>query len=112
VARPADAAGEWAAFERPILLVGSGLRKYGALFAESLGENAAFAAKEAWRPSAWGLLGAYAAAVTRGERGDGDPGKVLPIYTRLSDAEEAETARDAITGGTLPASGAAGATER
>ena len=55
--------------------------------------------RDLWWPSGEGLLLAHAA-------GDGDPARVLPIYTRLSDAEEnerkrlglAESAQSEITG--------------
>jgi N6-L-threonylcarbamoyladenine synthase len=103
-------AGEWAALDRPLLLAGNGLRKYRALFAEALGSNATFATEGLWPPSAKGTMAAYARALELGERSDGDPGTVLPIYTRLSDAEEAEVARRGFeaAGGTVPGSGVAG----
>ena len=38
VAKPAQAAEEWAALGEPLLLAGNGLRKYGEVFAEALGD--------------------------------------------------------------------------
>ncbi len=109
VEKPEAVAGQWAALGEPMLLVGNGLRKYAPVFREALGASATFAPEEQWPPYARGLFFAYAAAWRDGELGSGDPGAVLPVYTRLSDAEEAEAARrgespDAST----PASGVAG----
>ena len=108
VAKPADAAREWASLEQRIVLAGNGLRKYGDLFRDALGRSAEWAPQQRWAPSALGMLGAYGDAISRGELGNGDPGGVLPIYTRLSDAEEAETARLSDTSGAVPGSGVAG----
>ena len=47
----------------------------------------------AWHPSSEGLLRAAAAAPRDSVRENGDPALVLPVYTRLSDAEEAERQR-------------------
>jgi N6-L-threonylcarbamoyladenine synthase len=107
VAKPADVAAEWAALGRPLLLTGNGLRKYGDLFATALGDAATFAEPELWPPYAHGLFAAYAEALRVGALGDGDPGALLPIYTRLSDAEENEAARAGRASGP-PASGVAG----
>ena len=122
VGKQADVAREWAELDRPMLLAGNGLRKYRDAFAEALGARATFAAEERWSPTAAGLLAAYLEAVAAGALGDGDPGAVLPIYTRLSDAEEAEVARVSAgpaepgaqpgSGPTVPGSGVAGAGPR
>lgn len=93
VAKPALVAEAWAALDEPLLLVGNGLRKYEAVFAEALGQRATFAERERWAPTPAGLFAAWAVASTAGALGDGDPGSVLPVYTRLSDAEEAERER-------------------
>ena len=47
-----------------------------------------------WAPDGASLLAAYADARMRLAVGSGEPALVLPIYTRLSDAEEAERARE------------------
>ena len=97
VVKAAVAVEEWAA--RPdaseLRLTGDGLVRYGKLFAEAgLMERALD--RELWWPSGEGL--ALAAAARAGADGlsalgDGDPALVLPIYTRLSDAEENERRR-------------------
>ncbi|MDR1713358.1 MAG: tRNA (adenosine(37)-N6)-threonylcarbamoyltransferase complex dimerization subunit type 1 TsaB, partial [Coriobacteriales bacterium] len=46
-----------------------------------------------WVPVGAGLLAAFAAARAVGEQGSGEAGALLPIYTRLSDAEENERQR-------------------
>jgi N6-L-threonylcarbamoyladenine synthase len=107
VAKPADAAAQWAALGEPVLLTGNGLRKYGDLFAETLGDAAILADEEFWSPNARGLFDTFADAARTGSLGDGDPGAVLPVYTRLSDAEEAEAARAGRAPGSPPASGVA-----
>jgi tRNA threonylcarbamoyl adenosine modification protein YeaZ len=108
VAKPADAAREWADLGEPITLAGNGLRKYGDLFAEALGNHARFADELLWAPYAHGLFAAFAAARAAGELGSGDAGELLPIYTRLSDAEENEATRGEQGDGTTHASGVAG----
>lgn len=108
VAKPADTAAEWAALGRPLLLAGNGLRKYAEIFADALGENATTADEELWAPYAAGLFSAWAAQLAGDEHGSGDVGDVLPVYTRLSDAEENEIIA---AGGTIrpaPASGVSG----
>jgi len=93
VSKPAVVAAEWDALGEELLLVGNGIRKYEAVFAEALGDRASFAERERWAPSPVGLFAAWAVASTEGTLGDGDPATVLPVYTRLSDAEEAERER-------------------
>ncbi len=103
VAKPEDAASEWArSASEPVLLVGNGLRKYGEVFSRVLGDRAEVADADLWTPTGASLLGAaWRSGVWRTT---GDPGMALPIYTRLSDAEEAERARASST----PATGVAG----
>jgi len=108
VAKPADAAREWAQLGEPLTLAGNGLRKYRDVFAEALGTRATFADELLWAPYAQGLFRAFVAARAAGELGSGDPGELLPIYTRLSDAEENEAARAGHAGDHAPASGVAG----
>jgi N6-L-threonylcarbamoyladenine synthase len=108
VAKPADAAAQWAALGEPITLTGNGLRKCGALFAEALGEHATVADEDQWAPRPRGLFRAFVAARAAGELGSGDPAELLPVYTRLSDAEEAEAARAGHAAAEPPASGVTG----
>ena len=76
-----------------LTLAGNGLAKYRARF-EAAG-LASFSPEEAWYPTGEGLLrAAVEAGVFDGACAQpGDPALVLPIYTRLSDAEEAERTR-------------------
>ena len=88
-----DAVAAWAARADAcdIVLAGDGLVKYRALY-EAAG-FARFAPEESWYPSGEGLLRA-SLACGRFDSGDaGDPALVLPVYTRLSDAEENERIR-------------------
>ena len=99
VVKAAVALDEWrqAADWDQVQLTGDGLVRYGKLLGED--ETARCVERDLWWPSGEGLLLAHAA-------GDGDPACVLPIYTRLSDAEEnerkrlglAESAQSEITG--------------
>ena len=73
-----------------LTLTGNGLVKYRARF-EAAG-LASFSPEEAWYPTGEGLLRAAVEAGVFDEQ-SGDPALVLPIYTRLSDAEEAERTR-------------------
>ena len=98
VVKAADAVAAWA--ERPdageIILAGDGLAKYRAQYEEA--GFARFASEDAWHPVGEGLIRAAAAAgAFDGENAaptnSGDPALVLPVYTRLSDAEENEAKR-------------------
>ena len=98
VVKAPDAIEAWAARDDAgeIALAGDGLKKYRAQF-EAAGFSR-FADEDAWHPSGEGLLRAAAASgVLRGVSDSpvdsGDPALVLPIYTRLSDAEENERTR-------------------
>lgn len=106
VVKAAPAAEEWAA--RPdaaeLQLTGDGLKRYGRLFDEAglvwrIDERLWYPTGEglllAWRAScAERAAGASGAAAVRDT---GDPALVLPIYTRLSDAEENERKRLGLT---------------
>ncbi len=106
VAKPADAAAEWAAStEGPILIAGDGLAKYQEVFVDALGLRAEVAQPAMWSPTGASLL--QAAWRTRADASGGSAAAILPIYTRLSDAEEAEAAREGRPPG-LPGSGVAG----
>ena len=79
---------------QPTLVCGDVLTKYADLFAPL----APFAPEDRWAPTGEGLLLAAAAAWQAGEFDPSDalrhdPGLVLPVYTRLSDAEENERLR-------------------
>lgn len=93
VTAPARVAEEWRSMEEPVLLAGNALRKYASVFSDAMGEAATFASEDLWTPSGESLLSAAWRAWRAGALGDGDAGTVLPVYTRLSDAEEAERAR-------------------
>lgn len=108
VTKPELLADEWAALDTPISLAGNGLRKYGELLGVALGENAVPTAEELWAPYARGLFSAFAAARRDGTLGTGEPGTVLPIYTRLSDAEEAEVGRRPVPPNGVAGGGAGG----
>ncbi|MBQ3338963.1 MAG: tRNA (adenosine(37)-N6)-threonylcarbamoyltransferase complex transferase subunit TsaD [Atopobiaceae bacterium] len=74
-----------------LLLTGDGLKKYKARF-EAAGFTR-FLGEELWHPTGEALLHA-AASRERYDAGEsGDPALVLPVYTRLSDAEENERMR-------------------
>lgn len=105
VAKPAAIAAEWAELDRPLVLAGNGLRKYASVFTEALGSNAVLAAEELWPPYAFGLLGAWA---SQPDHGSGDAADLLPVYTRLSDAEEDERARLGGSFAPTPDSGVSG----
>lgn len=76
-----------------LTLTGNGLFKYRTRFEEA--GFTRFTEEDAWYPTGEGLLRAAveAHAFTATETQHGDPALVLPIYTRLSDAEEAERTR-------------------
>ncbi|WP_303132943.1 tRNA (adenosine(37)-N6)-threonylcarbamoyltransferase complex transferase subunit TsaD [Olsenella phocaeensis] len=74
-----------------LLLAGDGLKKYRARF-EAAG-LARVADEALWHPSASGLLRSFLSPDWVPAVGDGDPALVLPVYTRLSDAEENERKR-------------------
>jgi len=106
VAKPAETAAEWAAsLDAHVLLAGDGLAKYEAVFTEALGDRAEVARPAMWSPTGASLL--QAAWRTGAAAGGGNAAGVLPIYTRLSDAEEAEALHAGRPPG-LPHSGVAG----
>ena len=123
VSRPRAAAEAWAAqLTEPVMLTGNGLAKYAEMFAELLGERATIADESLWTPTgvslidaAWAESGPVSlrtlASLTR-EQGYAlaGPGALLPVYTRLSDAEEAERdrARVAADNAAVPSSGVSG----
>ncbi len=74
-----------------LILLGDGLKKYRERF-EAAG-MANVADEALWHPTGEGLVRASFAPDWRPATGDGDPALVLPVYTRLSDAEENERRR-------------------
>ena len=94
VVKTAVAVEEWSA--RPdagsLQLTGDGLVRYAAKFDEA-GLMCRALDRELWWPSGEGILLAAAAEAQRIACDSGDPALVLPIYTRLSDAEENERKR-------------------
>lgn len=119
VAHPGEAASQWAALGEPVHLSGSGLAKHADVFLAALGGNAAPIPRREWTvdgasliAAAWGAEGAgslasVAALSPEAAFEAAHPQALLPIYTRLSDAEEAERLRE---GGAdvLPDGGVAG----
>lgn len=90
VAKPADVASRWADEDESLLLTGDGLRKFADLF-DAPGFE--LLPEELWAPDASGLLCACAQALGEGSAGSGDPAALVPVYTRMSDAEEHEQER-------------------
>ena len=90
VAKPADVAQAWRADGEPLVLVGDGLKKHAACFDD---EPFSIAPEQLWTPDGRGLVEAYLALERAGALGSGDAAALLPVYTRLSDAEENERAR-------------------
>jgi tRNA threonylcarbamoyl adenosine modification protein YeaZ len=107
-AKPEEVAAEWAARCEPILLAGNGLRKYAPIFIETLGQHASVADEDAWAPHPAGLFEAWADLLASDAHGSGEPGDLLPVYTRLSDAEENERVRAGLAPADTPDSGVAG----
>lgn len=95
VVKAAVAVEEWAgrADAAELQLTGDGLVRYGDRFEEA-GLTSCID-RSLWWPSGEGLLRAWrVGAANAGDvAGNGDPALVLPIYTRLSDAEENERKR-------------------
>lgn len=88
-----DCVTEWASRSdaREITLTGDGLKKYREKF-EAAGFGR-FVESESWYPTGEGLLRAAASPSRYDGEESGDPALVLPVYTRLSDAEENERKR-------------------
>ena len=74
-----------------LALTGDGLKKYRDRFEAADLTN--ILDEGIWHPTGEGLVRAAAAPDFTPALGDGDPALVLPIYTRLSDAEENERTR-------------------
>lgn len=105
VAHPADVAAEWAALGEPMLLTGNGLTKHAAVFTAALDECATLAPERvrvpdgaslvaaAWAELGEGAISAIAGLAPAAALAAAHPQVLLPVYTRLSDAEEAERVR-------------------
>ncbi len=110
VDKPAIASERWAAADSPgalcdgaagegepaAMLAGDGLLKFGQMFTDALagaGVSVQVLPEELWRVTGRGLLLAYWDAKRAGLLGSGNPQELLPVYTRLSDAEENEKVR-------------------
>ncbi|MDR3307884.1 MAG: tRNA (adenosine(37)-N6)-threonylcarbamoyltransferase complex transferase subunit TsaD [Coriobacteriales bacterium] len=91
VAKAAEVAQAWAAANTPLILVGDALYKYADAFTAS--PLLTLAPQTLWAPTGHGLLCAFEANCQAKTQGDGDPATLLPLYTRLSDAEENERIR-------------------
>jgi len=107
VAKPADVVAEWLGSTGRIFLSGNALGKHREEFEPAFG-LASVVTERAWVPDAQALIdAAWAEGAPAGIRAiaaapdgadaymDAHPGALLPVYTRLSDAEEAERARAA-----------------
>ena len=107
VASPAAVAEEWRAYGEPIVIAGNGLAKYAEVFESVLGDALSVAHEAMWAPTGQALLAAGWRSRAEGRPGDGDAGALLPVYTRLSDAEVNERVRSGAPV-TNPDSGVAG----
>ena len=106
VDKPAAVAKRWARYYAgttnpaitPLSITGDGLAKFlGVLEEELLKEEVSFGLLDErfWHPTGRGLILAYQDACRSGRLDSGNPNDLLPVYTRLSDAEENEKARKA-----------------
>jgi tRNA threonylcarbamoyl adenosine modification protein YeaZ len=107
VAAPAEVAEQWRALDEPIVVAGNGLAKYAEVFESVLGDALSLAHNAMWAPTGQALLAAGWRTRAEGRQGDGDAATVLPVYTRLSDAEVNERVRSGAPV-TNPANGVAG----
>ncbi|WP_256441473.1 tRNA (adenosine(37)-N6)-threonylcarbamoyltransferase complex transferase subunit TsaD [Collinsella sp. zg1085] len=93
VVKAAAVVDEWAQLPEAntLQLIGDGLKRYRSLF-EEVGFAEQLLPENLWWPSGAGLVHAFVAA-DGAAHASGNPAAVLPVYTRLSDAEEHERAR-------------------
>lgn len=118
VAGPETVAQEWARSRDSLVLAGAALAKHRAVFEDVFGDGMRVVSDRVWVPDGRSLLdAAWAAegpstvrAIEACERSEAyrlaHPGALLPVYTRLSDAEEAE--RRVVAPGGTPPSGVVG----
>ncbi len=102
VDKPALMANRWAQYyadeKQKVLLVGDGLAKFGEMISETFDEtgvNYEILPEDLWAVTGRGLILTFYELARRGVLGSGHPHTLLPVYTRLSDAEENERARKA-----------------
>ncbi len=108
VRKPFEVAQAWARdIHEEIVLCGNGLVRYSEVMTEALGSRARLADSAQWYPSGRSLLDCVWADTASASE---EPSVILPVYTRLSDAEEAERARPTC-GAPLPESGVSGPEE-
>lgn len=101
VAKAESAARRWAqAVDEPLALAGDGIHKYRTVFEKEFETSCrlTFCEDSLWVPTGESLLYAFERERARKECATGDPGALLPVYTRLSDAEENERIRLGTTG--------------
>ena len=75
----------------PVVLVGDAVGRFGPIFSEILGGRACLAPPDLWLPSAVTVGEMASEALGRGETGD--PGNLVPLYVRPSEAELARERR-------------------
>ncbi|MHB1136413.1 MAG: tRNA (adenosine(37)-N6)-threonylcarbamoyltransferase complex dimerization subunit type 1 TsaB [Coriobacteriia bacterium] len=119
VAAPLAIAEEWAAYSDTLVIAGGALAKHHAIFQAVCG-GVRIASDSVWTPDGRSLLDAAWAAsgpstvreIVALGRTDAyrlaHPGALLPIYTRLSDAEETERRAASLAGTGTPPSGVVG----
>ena len=117
-ARPEAAAAEWAVLDESLTLTGWGLVRHGDTIRTALRPEVRIAAERMWVPdgaslihAAWSQSGPGSlATIARLDRVEAlaaaHPAVLLPVYTRLSDAEEAEVRAGGLR--VPPAGGVAG----
>lgn len=102
VAKASELAEKWASYKDELILVGDALYKFDKLF-----EGFDLLPEDLWRPQGVGLIRAFEAELTSINEHHGNAGgqlfcgvdvaasiaSLLPVYTRLSDAEENERKR-------------------
>jgi N6-L-threonylcarbamoyladenine synthase len=95
VTKAAEIATRWNEASTAMLLVGDGLKKYAEDFTGREEASSLFTLGDTalWTPTGAGLLRAFEDNCAKDRAGSGEAGTLLPIYTRLSDAEENERKR-------------------
>ncbi len=104
--KPALTVERWRSrLDEPVLLTGNGLAKYAGVFTAALGDVVTVADPSLWTPTGASLIAAASAQTGLSSLASvlgldaaaayehAHPGALLPVYTRLSDAEEAEKLR-------------------